>query len=930
MNNFPRWTLTQTGWFATLALLSMTHWIRAADFQISDLTVENGRLSLTYTRSVSGMYRLLQGGTVNDISNPIATNIPAGELGVFSVSLPDPPAAAFYRVEFFDNRADTDQDGIPDAVEPNLGLDPLKPSSRDDGVLDGERDLAGDGLGVSWKLKYGYDPLKLNSDNRGVSDVLEDPDLDGLTNGREKQAGTSPVSADTDADGWDDKSEIADGTDPANERSGPRLEGWAVTFVSFLNEPSESQPLKSQSPSVSPNGSLSGAANQAVVDPSFRITPVQDFRNSAIKSGSSGVDGPLIFPTPSQFQTQKSMIFDEARQQMVLFGSHFGANNRESPATWLWDGYDWSFQTNSVQPQRRSNYGFAYDAERGEAVLFGGNIPSVGVTNETWIWNGTNWLQATPAHSPSPRAFATMAFDGVRKQVMLFGGKYQGQGYNDTWAWDGTDWALLQPSNSPPATVGLGVDVMASDSSQKILLLSSHGDTNVSKTWLWNGTDWNSVRSETNPVVSSEGGGLAYDRVNNVFVFWGRNQTWLWEGTNWVQKFSESAPGARTGFAMAYDSIRRRIVLHGGFASYFGGLAQTWLWDGTDWSFWSGNFQLFDLRPHPDGIWNFTRIYIPSDVTVGFIQNPANTPVTWLASSNVVINGTIDLNGGTVMAPFPSLANLASGGPGGFTGGMGGLDFELSGSFAGTPGRGPGGSAPGVSFGQPSERAKGPMTYANIYLQPLIGGSGGGGGASPGPLLGRHGWNGGGGGGAIFISSSTEITVNGSIVAQGGNQAATPNGSGGAIRLQAERISGVGSLNAEIAGRIRLESYDLAFRGVARPGPITSVPLPTRTFKPTGVSLSVVSVAGKNVALPPSANPLAPDVTFKESGPISIRIQGVGLADGTPVSLRLTANEVIISATTNLSNGEATFGNIVVPKGPGTIEVSAAFPLVPD
>jgi hypothetical protein len=931
MNNFTRWPLTQTvRWFVTLALLSMTNCIRAADFQISDLTVENGRISLTYRSSQSGMYRLLQGATVNDIGTPIATNIPAGELGVFSVSLPDFPAASFYRVELVADRVDTDRDGVPDVVELNLGLDPAKPSSRDDGVLDGERDLAGDSLSLTWKLKYGYDPLKLDSDDSGVPDAQEDPDRDGVTNVQEKLARTSPISADTDADGWDDKSEIADGTDPVNEQSGPRLEGWVTTFVSFLNEPSTSQLLNSQPPVLQRNGSLSNAASPIVVDPSFRITPLQDFRNSP-RSGSSGVDGPLILPTPSQRQDQKSMVFDEARREMVLFGSYF-ANNRENPATWLWDGYDWSVQTNSMQPRLRNNYAFAYDMGRRQAVLFGGSIPGVGATNETWIWNGTNWMQATPAHSPSPRAFARMAFDAVRQQVILFGGIYQVQGYSDTWSWDGTDWTQLQPSNSAPATQGARGDVMASDSRQEILLLSSHRDSNVPKTWLWNGTDWKPVQSEANPVLSSAGGGLAYDTVNNVFVFFGgSNETWIWGGTNWINKFRVSAPGTRNGFAMAYDPIRRKVVLHSGFASYYPGRAETWLWDGTDWSFWSGTFQVFDMRPHANGVWNFTHIYIPSNVTVGFIKNSGNTPVTWLASSNVVINGMIDLNGGTRNGFEPIPENEAPGAPGGFAGGLGGQDYRQWGSFAGTPGRGPGGSAPGVSYGQPSERAKGPATYGNIYLQPLIGGSGGGGGGSPGPFLGTYyGRGGGGGGGAIFISSSTEITVNGSITAQGGSQSAIPNGSGGAIRLQADRITGIGSLNAEFDGRIRLESYDLAFRGTATPVPITSVPIPTRTFKPAGASLAVASVARKNVALPPSANPLAPDVTFNESGPISIQVQGTGLADGTPVSLRLAANEVIISASTNLSNGEATFSNIVVPKGPGIVQVSTVFPLIPD
>ena len=48
----------------------------------------------------------------------------------------------------------------------------------------------------------------------------------------------------------------------------------------------------------------------------------------------------------------------------------------------------------------------------------------------------------------------------------------------------------------------------------------------------------------------------------------------------------------------------------------------------------------------PDGIFNYTTVTIPAGVTVTFAKNARNTPVTWLVSGDVSIEGTINLNGG--------------------------------------------------------------------------------------------------------------------------------------------------------------------------------------------------------------------------------------------------------------------------------------------
>lgn len=66
-------------------------------------------------------------------------------------------------------------------------------------------------------------------------------------------------------------------------------------------------------------------------------------------------------------------------------------------------------------------------------------------------------------------------------------------------------------------------------------------------------------------------------------------ETWEWDGKTW-KKLSVSGPGARSQFAMAYDSHRKRTVLFGGWdAARSGGgkttfWGDTWEWDGTRWT----------------------------------------------------------------------------------------------------------------------------------------------------------------------------------------------------------------------------------------------------------------------------------------------------------------------------------------------------------
>src|SRR5438552_3856880 len=85
------------------------------------------------------------------------------------------------------------------------------------------------------------------------------------------------------------------------------------------------------------------------------------------------------------------------------------------------------------------------------------------------------------------------------------------------------------------------------------------------------------------------------------------------------------------------------------------------------------------------GTFNFTTVNIPSGVTITFTRNSTNSPLTILASGDVVIAGNINIDGQTATANGAG----ALGGPGGSSGGAGGYGFVQS--FSGFTGGGAGG-----------------------------------------------------------------------------------------------------------------------------------------------------------------------------------------------------------------------------------------------
>lgn len=371
----------------------------------------------------------------------------------------------------------------------------------------------------------------------------------------------------------------------------------------------------------------------------------------------------------------------------------------------------------------------------------------------------------------------------------------------------------------------------------------------------------------------------------------------------------------------------------------------------------------------PDsGVFNFTTVNIPTGVTITFTRSPANKPLTILASGDVVIAGSINIDGKV----GNSNGSGGFGGPGGFNGGAGGYGFDQS--FTGVPGDGPGaggggisssttslpGSGGGAGFGTNGAAGQsgtvsgqaGPR-FGTVTILPLVGGSGGGGG---GARNNDRGGAGGGGGGAILIASSGTITFSGTITGRGGNggsgNAGGGGGSGGAIRLISNTITGNGNSivsggsgggpNVSFAGGaggqgyIRVEAYDYSgFTGPSTPGNIISFAFPHPITPPNAPSLRIASVGG--VTAP--ASPLGslqgvPDVIVPSSqtNPVTVALEGSNLPLGTIVQVTLTPSRgarttVQSTGLAGTESASTASASLTLPGGISVVSASAVIDL---
>lgn len=205
--------------------------------------------------------------------------------------------------------------------------------------------------------------------------------------------------------------------------------------------------------------------------------------------------------------------------------------------------------------------------------------------------------------------------------------------------------------------------------------------------------------------------------------------------------------------------------------------------------------------------------------------------------------------------------------------------------------------------------------YGNLLLTPLIGGSGGAGSdGSPGK-------GGGGGGGAILIGSNSKIFINGSIKANGSNSYSGGTGSGGAIRLIAPIVGGMGFLSTydTSSGRIRIDCQDnQSYRSLSVSG-LTSRGNRMIIFPEVIQRLNILEVAGQSIA-ENTASGVTLELPTGASTNQVVKVQARNFTNDVPIRVVVTpehGSSGQFDATILQSSGNPPFANVnvVIPAG---------------
>lgn len=315
-------------------------------------------------------------------------------------------------------------------------------------------------------------------------------------------------------------------------------------------------------------------------------------------------------------------------------------------------------------------------------------------------------------------------------------------------------------------------------------------------------------------------------------------------------------------------------------------------------------------------VYKFSSISMTVNTSVNFINRTNGSPVVFLVQGNAVIDGGIVAS---------ALGNTP--GPGGFRGGLFG-----SPTIFGSAGGGPGGGQPNISGGglnagagsyatagtrvNSLSAASGPV-YGNARIIPLIGGSGGGA---------HQGINGYGGGGAFLLVVRGTLTLNGSIVANGGsdNFQSTGMGSGGAVRIICDQFGGTGSVQAISPvfantgnnggqGRIRIERNNGTITGGSTsPAPSYGTVGSIAKLWPdsTDPSLKVHTVGVLGVPADPLGGMNAPDIEVTTEGPFNVVVHATNVPTDASWSVVLKSgprNGPYVETPMTLSSGNQAF-----------------------
>jgi hypothetical protein len=194
-----------------------------------------------------------------------------------------------------------------------------------------------------------------------------------------------------------------------------------------------------------------------------------------------------------------------------------------------------------------------------------------------------------PPDGPRPpaRAHQAIGYSDSLALVIVHGGSTPRPGghtfFDDVWGWDGTRWRSL-------GSTGRGVSGhrLVTDARGRLLSVGGYdGRAPLADVRHVTGPNWPLLSHDMMPARAEPA--VAYDTRRRRVVLHGglkpggvSGETWEFDGARWT-RVATSGPGPLHSAAMAYDEARGVTLLVGGMDEAGAASARTWAWDGATW-----------------------------------------------------------------------------------------------------------------------------------------------------------------------------------------------------------------------------------------------------------------------------------------------------------------------------------------------------------
>jgi hypothetical protein len=314
--------------------------------------------------------------------------------------------------------------------------------------------------------------------------------------------------------------------------------------------------------------------------------------------GFDGSDWRLRSTVGPTARIATAMAFVPGIGRTFLVGGRDPGSGAALADAWVWNGTAWGTATTSGSgPAGIAYHALAWDAGRQRLALVGGSNTVLGsdaVFFGEVLPNSIRWaLSPNPgaggaAVDPPSRIRAGCCYDTAHARLVWFGGQLLDNG--------GTYGPVVGTTHERAATAGwvarpplpqrpLGVieAALAYDAGLGVTFLHGGGTQFAgisARTWSYDGTTWQDRGNSASGARMRHG--LVHWKGFATMLFGGEvgganylNDTLAWNGSDWVPLVIGASPPPTTFVRMVYDSVRQRVVLHGGYRVVSGVPGQT-------------------------------------------------------------------------------------------------------------------------------------------------------------------------------------------------------------------------------------------------------------------------------------------------------------------------------------------------------------------